>query len=245
MSYFKDKFKDDFIIIAGPCSIENQKMILQTAVQVKTCGGNVIRGGAFKPRTSPLNFQGLGEEGLKYLQEASYITGLPVVSEVMDARDIELVSKYVDILQVGSRNMQNYSLLKELGLIRKPILLKRGLSATIDEYIGAIEYISIGGNEDIILCERGIRTFDNKYTRNTLDLASVVILKQLTDYPVIVDPSHGTGRKDLILPMALASIPIGANGVMIEIHPKDTCFLLLSQSPSDIIYRGGGFATPP
>ncbi|ABW18957.1 3-deoxy-7-phosphoheptulonate synthase [Alkaliphilus oremlandii] len=207
------------IVIAGPCSIENEQQIDAAANIVKKLGGHILRGGAFKPRTSPYSFQGLGEEGLRLLKEAGEKYGLPVVSEVMDTRDVEMVSKYVDILQIGSRNMQNFSLLKEVGRTQKPILLKRGMTATIEDWLMAAEYIAYEGNEDIILCERGVRTFET-YTRNTLDLAAVPIIKNLSKLPIIVDPSHGTGRKELIRPMTKASLAAGADGVMIEIHPN-------------------------
>lgn len=207
-----------FSIIAGPCSIENMEMLLATADCIKESGAVILRGGAFKPRTSPYAFQGLKEEGLQYLKQASEKTGLPVVSEVMDPRDVELVYEYVDMFQIGSRNMQNFSLLQEVGKTDKPVLLKRGMAATIEDFLMAAEYIAAEGNDNIVLCERGIRTFEN-YTRNTLDITVVPILKSLCKLPVIVDPSHGTGRRDLILPMSLASMAAGADGVMIEVHP--------------------------
>ncbi len=208
----------DFVIIAGPCSVEDLDMLLTTSRWIKENGAVLLRGGAFKPRTSPYSFQGLKEEGLKYLKQASDETGLPVVSEVMDPRDVELLYRYVDMFQIGSRNMQNFSLLKEVGKYDKPVLLKRGMAATIEDFAMAAEYIASEGNEDIVLCERGIRTFEN-YTRNTLDITAVPILKSLSKLPVIVDPSHGTGRSDLILPMSLAAMAAGADGVMIEVHP--------------------------
>lgn len=206
-------------IIAGPCSVEGRQMLLDTAQKVKEAGANLLRGGAFKPRTSPYAFQGLGEEGLKYLAEVREITGLPVVTELMDPRDAELVIKYADVIQIGARNMQNFRLLKEVGTHRKPILLKRGMSSTIKELLMSAEYIMSEGNYHVILCERGIRTFED-YTRNTLDLSAVPALKQLSHLPVIVDPSHGTGKWDLVHPMALAAIAAGADGLMIEVHPK-------------------------
>lgn len=208
----------DFAIIAGPCSVEDLEMLLKTSRWIKENGAVILRGGAFKPRTSPYSFQGLKEEGLSYLKKASDITGLPVVTEVMDPRDVELVYKYVDMFQIGSRNMQNFSLLKEVGKYDKPVLLKRGMAATIEDFLMAAEYIASEGNEDIVLCERGIRTFEN-YTRNTLDITAVPILKDLCSLPIIVDPSHGTGRRNLILPMSLAAMAAGADGVMIEVHP--------------------------
>lgn len=208
----------DFAIIAGPCAIEGLEMLLNTADWIKESGAVILRGGAFKPRTSPYAFQGMKEEGLLYLKQVSDKTGLPVVSEVMDPREVELVYGYVDMLQIGSRNMQNFSLLKEVGKVDKPVLLKRGMAATIEDFLMAAEYIAAEGNDNIVLCERGIRTFEN-YTRNTLDITAVPILKSLCRLPVIVDPSHGTGRRDLIFPMSLASMAAGADGVMIEVHP--------------------------
>lgn len=208
----------EFTIIAGPCAVEDLEMLLTTSHWIKEKGAVILRGGAFKPRTSPYAFQGLKEEGLEYLRQASAETGLPVVSEVMDPRDIEMVYGYVDMFQIGSRNMQNFSLLREVGKSDKPVLLKRGMAATIEDFLMAAEYIAAEGNDNIVLCERGIRTFEN-YTRNTLDITAVPILKSLCCLPVIVDPSHGTGRRDLILPMSLASMAAGADGVMIEVHP--------------------------
>lgn len=207
------------VIIAGPCSVESKDQVQRAANTVKDLGGHILRGGAFKPRTSPYSFQGLGEEGLHLLKEAGDIYELPVISEVMDTRDVEMVSKYVDILQIGSRNMQNFSLLKEVGKTNKPILLKRGMTATIEDWLMAAEYVAYEGNSDIILCERGIRTFET-YTRNTLDITAVPIIKNLSNLPIVVDPSHGTGRKELILPMTKASLAAGADGIMVEIHPN-------------------------
>lgn len=208
----------DCIIVAGPCSIESEKQIIETAYSVKKSGAGILRGGAFKPRTSPYSFQGLGKEGLEHLYKAGQMTDMPVISEVMDTRDVELVSKYVDIIQIGSRNMQNYSLLKEVGKSTRPIMLKRGMAATIEEWLYAAEYIASEGNSQIILCERGIRTFEG-YTRNTLDLMAVPICKQMSKLPVFVDPSHGTGRKDLISHASKAAIAVGANGLILEVHP--------------------------
>lgn len=208
----------EVIVMAGPCVIENEKQIFETAQQVKAAGAKILRGGAFKPRTSPYSFQGLGEEGLKLLAQAGKETGLAVVTEVMSVNQIELVSKYTDIFQVGARNMQNYVLLKELGKTKKPILLKRGLSATIEELLLSAEYILSQGNYEVILCERGIRTFEN-YTRNTLDLSAVPALKRLSHLPIIVDPSHATGRWRLVSPMAKAAMAVGADGLLIEVHP--------------------------
>lgn len=214
----------NFTVIAGPCAVEERDMIVDTAKYLKSVGVSMLRGGAFKPRTSPYSFQGLQEEGLKYLKEASEITNLPVVSEVMDPRDVELVYPYVNLFQIGSRNMQNFPLLKEVGKYDKPVLLKRGLAATIEDFLMAAEYIAVEGNEDIILCERGIRSFES-YTRNTLDISAVPVLKSLSNLPVIVDPSHGTGIRSLVLPMTLASLAAGADGVMIEVHPNPDCAL--------------------
>jgi len=204
-------------VIAGPCAIENKALIMNIAEKVKEAGASFIRGGAFKPRTSPYTFQGLGEEGLQYLADAREKTGLPVVTELMDPRDIEIMVKYADIIQIGARNMQNFRLLLEVGSVRKPVLLKRGLSATVKEWLMSAEYIMSRGNHQVILCERGIRTFETA-TRNTLDLSSVPLLKQLTHLPVVVDPSHGVGKWDLVPPMAKAAIAAGADGLLIEVH---------------------------
>lgn len=205
------------VIIAGPCAVESLEQLTRTAVSVKKSGAKILRGGAFKPRSSPYNFQGLGEEGLKLLREISKETGLPVVTEVLDTRHIELVSKYADMLQVGSRNMHNYPLLKEVGMQKKPVLLKRGMMATIEEFLYAAEYILNQGNDQVVLCERGIRTFETS-TRNTLDLSAVPMLKSLTHLPVIVDPSHGTGLRWMVPPMAKAAIAAGADGLIMEVH---------------------------
>ena len=204
-------------VIAGPCAVEGRELFIETALAVKEKGANLLRGGAFKPRTSPYSFQGLGEEGLKIMAEAREITGLPIVTEVMDQKSVALVAEYVDIIQVGARNMQNFFLLKEVGKINKPVLLKRGLAATIEEWLMAAEYILDGGNDQVILCERGIRTFET-YTRNTLDLSAVSLVKQLSHLPVIVDPSHGTGKRELIKPMSLAAVACGCDGLIIEVH---------------------------
>ena len=209
----------EVVVMAGPCVVENEKQIFETAQQVKAAGAKILRGGAFKPRTSPYSFQGLGEEGLKLLAQAGEETGLAVVTEVMSVNQIELVGKYTDIFQVGARNMQNFVLLKELGKTKKPILLKRGMSATIEELLLSAEYILSQGNYEVILCERGIRTFEN-YTRNTLDLSAVPALKRLSHLPIIVDPSHATGRWRLVSPMAKAAIAVGADGLLIEVHPN-------------------------
>lgn len=211
------KVGTDFVLIAGPCSVESEKQTIETAIKVKEAGANMLRGGAFKPRSSPYAFQGLGLEGLKILEKAKKETGLPIVSEVLDPRDTSWVSEYVDILQIGARNMQNFSLLREVGRVQKPVLLKRGMHSTLEEWLNCAEYILAEGNPDVILCERGIRTFET-YTRNTLDLSIVPALREVTHLPVIVDPSHGTGRLGLIEPMALAAVAAGCDGLMIEVH---------------------------
>lgn len=205
-------------IMAGPCSVESREHILKMAAVAKQGGATVLRGGAFKPRTSPYSFQGLGETGLKYLREAADLNGMDVVTEVMDDEHVQLVAKYTDIFQIGARNMQNFSLLKAVGKTKIPVALKRGMSATIDDLLNAAEYIAAGGNQQIMLIERGIRTFDNKYTRNTFDVAAIPVLQQLTPYPVIADPSHAVGRWDLVTPMAAAGVATGAAGLMVEIH---------------------------
>ncbi|MCX7769529.1 MAG: 3-deoxy-7-phosphoheptulonate synthase [Proteobacteria bacterium] len=205
-------------IIAGPCAVESREITIETALRVKEAGANFFRGGAYKPRTSPYSFQGLGEEGLKILYEAKKETGMPIVTELMDPRDADLVCQYADIIQIGARNMQNFRLLLEVGKIDKPVILKRGLSSTINELLMSAEYIASQGNTKIILCERGIRTFETA-TRNTLDLSAVPLLKSLTHLPVIVDPSHGTGHWDLVTPMAVAAVACGADGLMVEVHP--------------------------
>ncbi len=206
-------------IAAGPCAVENREMILEAAESVRAAGATLIRGGAFKPRTSPYSFQGLGEEGLKYLKEASEVTGMPIVTECMDARDVSLIEQYTDVIQIGARNMQNFALLKELGQTKKPVFLKRGLMSTIRELLMSAEYILSNGNFNVIVCERGIRTFEDS-TRNTLDLSAVPLIKNLSHLPVFVDPSHGTGNRDLIKPMTMAAIAAGADGIMIEVHPN-------------------------
>ncbi|MCK4778275.1 MAG: 3-deoxy-7-phosphoheptulonate synthase [Actinomycetia bacterium] len=206
-----------FGLIAGPCSVENEEQLIETAKAVKNAGATFLRGGAFKPRSSPYSFQGLGEEGLKILSKAREITGLPIVTEVMDVRDIDLVAEYADILQVGARNMQNFLLLTEIGKQEKPILLKRGFSNTIEESLMAAEYIANSGNKKTIICERGIRTFET-YTRNTLDISAIPIIKSLSHLPVIVDPSHAAGRADIIEPLVLAALAAGADCVIVEVH---------------------------
>lgn len=205
------------VFIAGPCSIESKEHIIEEAKVLKEIGVDMLRGGAFKPRTSPYDFQGLGMDGVKYMKEASELTSVPIVTEVLSEEDIEVMEEYVDMFQVGSRNMYNYALLKKLGRTRKPVLLKRGFSATLKEWANAAEYISVGGNDNIVFCERGIRTFSDM-TRNTLDLAGAVLLRQMTQRPVIADPSHATGIRSLIEPMTDASIACGLDGVIIEVH---------------------------
>jgi len=206
------------VVMAGPCSVESRDQINQCADLVAAAGGRVIRGGAFKPRSSPYAFQGMGEEALRLLREAADRTGLLVVSEVMDQTQIPLVAQYSDILQVGARNMQNFNLLRELGKQRQPVLLKRGISATIEELLLSAEYILSGGNYDVILCERGIRTFET-YTRNTMDISAIPVVKKLSHLPIVADPSHGTGRRDKVVPMARAAVAAGADGLLVEVHP--------------------------
>jgi 3-deoxy-7-phosphoheptulonate synthase len=206
------------VVIAGPCAVEDRRMLLDVARAVKTAGAAMLRGGAFKPRSSPYAFQGLGEQALELLAEARAATGLLVVTEVLDPRDVELVARYADVLQIGTRNMQNYALLAEVGRTARPVLLKRGYSATIDEFLLAAEHVMANGNPNVILCERGIRTFDTK-TRNTLDVGAVPVLKSETHLPVIVDPSHAAGRADLVAPLAYAAVAAGADGLLIEVHP--------------------------
>jgi 3-deoxy-7-phosphoheptulonate synthase len=206
------------VVMAGPCSVESREQIERSAEIVAAGGARVIRGGAFKPRSSPYAFQGLGEEGLKMLRESADRHGLLVASEVMDQAQIPLLMQYADILQVGARNMQNFTLLRELGRLRKPILLKRGISATIEELLLSAEYIMSGGNYDVILCERGIRTFET-YTRNTMDISAIPVVKKLSHLPIVADPSHGTGRRDKVVPMARAAVAAGADGLLVEVHP--------------------------
>ncbi|MBI5019878.1 MAG: 3-deoxy-7-phosphoheptulonate synthase [Ignavibacteriales bacterium] len=208
----------EIAVIAGPCSVESEEQIYQTARAVKAAGAKLLRGGAFKPRTSPYTFQGMEEEGLKLLAKTREMTGLGIVSEVMDANDVDMLNDYTDLIQVGARNMQNTKLLKRLAQIKKPVLLKRNFSATLSEFLMSAEYLLSGGNDQVILCERGIRTFVD-YTRNTLDLNIIPAVKQLSHLPIIVDPSHGTGRYDFVLPMSRAAIAAGADGLLIEVHP--------------------------
>ena len=215
---------DQLAIMAGPCSVESYEQVYDVAVKVKEAGAQFLRGGAFKPRTSPYDFQGLGLEGLKILRDVGDKTGLRVVTEIVDKDDIEIVSEYADLVQVGARNMQNFQMLKALGKTKMPILFKRGLSATISEWLNAAEYIASGGNENIIFCERGIRTYET-FTRNTMDLNAVAALKELTHFPVIADPSHGTGRWQMVRPLARASVAVGADGLIIEVHCHPECAL--------------------
>ncbi len=211
--------KNSPVMIAGPCSVENQENLLSIAKVAKECGAKIIRGGAFKPRTGPRMFEGLGKLGLEYLDVARKETGLAVITELMDARDLDMVAEFTDIIQIGARNMQNFTLLNELGRVDKPILLKRGLCATIDEWLLAAERILDKGNSNVIMCERGIRTFDSKYTRNTADIAAIPLIKHLSHLPIIFDPSHATGKWSLVSPMALASLVAGAHGLIVEVHP--------------------------
>ena len=215
---------EQLAIMAGPCSVESYEQVYDVAVKVKEAGAQFLRGGAFKPRTSPYDFQGLGLEGLKILRDVGDKTGLRIVTEIVDKDDIEIVSEYADLVQVGARNMQNFQMLKALGKTKMPILFKRGLSATISEWLNAAEYIASGGNENIIFCERGIRTYET-YTRNTMDLNAIAALKELTHFPVIADPSHGTGRWQMVRPLARASVAVGADGLIIEVHCHPECAL--------------------
>jgi 3-deoxy-7-phosphoheptulonate synthase len=205
--------------MAGPCSVESREQISTVAQQVKAAGASFLRGGAFKPRSSPYSFQGLGLEGLKLLKEVGDRTGLLIVSEVMEISQIDLMLPYVDVLQVGARNMQNFNLLREIGLVRKPVLLKRGIAATLEELLLSAEYILAGGNYDVMLCERGIRTFET-YTRNTMDISAIPVIKKLSHLPMLADPSHGTGRRDKVAPMARAAVAAGCDGLLIEVHPN-------------------------
>jgi len=209
---------ESFVVIAGPCAVESEEQMVATAKAARAAGAGMLRGGAFKPRTSPYSFQGMGEEGLKLLALAREETGLPVVTEVVDVRHVELVASYADMLQIGARNMQNFLLLAEVGMQEKPVMLKRGLSNTIEEMLMAAEYVVRGGNAGVILCERGIRTFETA-TRNTLDLSCIPLVKELSHLPIIVDPSHATGKHELIAPLSKGALAVGADGIMIEIHP--------------------------
>lgn len=225
----------NFGLIAGPCSVENEAQITFVAHQVKKAGANFLRGGAFKPRTSPYDFQGLGAEGIRLLLEAKKATGLPIVTELMDIRNLDLFED-IDVIQVGARNTQNFDMLKELGKTKKPILLKRGLAGTIKELLMSAEYIMANGNPNVILCERGIRTYESTYTRNTLDMSAIPVLKRLTHLPVVVDPSHATGHTYLVEPMAMAAVAAGADGIMIEVHndpPHALCDGAQSLTPDE------------
>ena len=211
----------EMVVMAGPCSVESREQIMQAATQVKAAGAKFLRGGAFKPRSSPYSFQGMGLEGLKLLREVGDATGLLVITEVMEISQIQLMVPYIDCFQVGARNMQNFNLLRELGATRKPVLLKRGIAATIEELLLSAEYILSGGNYDVILCERGIRTFET-YTRNTMDISAIPVVKHLSHLPIVGDPSHGTGRRDMVAAMARASVAAGSDGLLIEVHPNPT-----------------------
>ena len=224
-------------VMAGPCSVESREVALETAQAVSSGGATILRGGAFKPRTSPYAFQGLGVEALRYLAEARELTGLPVITEVMEPSQVEVVNRYADILQIGTRNMQNYSLLTAVGRVAKPVMLKRGYGATIEEWLMAAEYIISSGNPNVILCERGIRTFETS-TRNTMDLTAVPLLHHLTHLPVIVDPSHATGKRWLVKPLAMAGVAIGADGVMVEVHPRPD--EALSDGEQSLTFEGFG-----
>jgi 3-deoxy-7-phosphoheptulonate synthase len=226
---------DSVTVIAGPCAVENREQLLTAARQAKQAGAHILRGGAFKPRTSPYSFQGLEKEGLELLKEASIETGLPTVTEVIDERSMDLAYDYVDMLQIGARNMQNFQLLKAAGQTNKPVLLKRGMSATIEEWLMAAEYIMSEGNGNIVLCERGIRTYEPS-TRNTLDLSAIPVVKRLSHLPVIVDPSHATGDRQLVMPMSLAAIAAGADGLEIEMHPQPS--RALSDGPQSLTPEG-------
>ncbi|MCL1471215.1 3-deoxy-7-phosphoheptulonate synthase [Argonema antarcticum] len=208
------------VVVAGPCSVENEQMIVETARRVKAAGAQFLRGGAYKPRTSPYAFQGHGESALELLAAAREATGLGIITELMDASDLEVLGEYADVIQIGARNMQNFSLLKKVGAQEKPVLLKRGMAATIEDWLMAAEYILAAGNPNVILCERGIRTFDRQYARNTLDLSAVPVLRSLSHLPIMIDPSHGTGRAEYVPAMAMASIASGADSLMIEVHPN-------------------------
>jgi 3-deoxy-7-phosphoheptulonate synthase len=223
------------VVVGGPCAVESEEQIVTTALFVKKCGATMLRGGAFKPRTGPHTFQGLREEGLKLLAIAGKESGLPIVTEIMSPDNVGLVAEYADLLQVGARNMQNFDLLRELGKIRKPVLLKRGMSATVEEFLAAAEYILAEGNDQVILCERGIRTYETA-TRNTLDLSVVPLIKEMSHLPIMVDPSHATGKRSLVAPMAKAALVSGADGVLIEVHPNPE--KALSDGPQSLTFPG-------
>ncbi len=224
----------EMVVMAGPCSVEGEEQLLSTARMAREAGARILRGGAFKPRSSPYSFRGMGVEGLKLLDEARAETGLPVVTEVMTAEDVGVVAEYADMLQVGARNVQNFILLDEVGKVDKPVLLKRGFATTYEEWLLSAEYILAGGNQDVILCERGIRTFE-EYTRNTLDLAAIPVIKRLSHLPIVADPSHGTGRWHLVPPMALAAVAAGCHGLMIEVHPNPD--KALSDGPQSLTFE--------
>jgi 3-deoxy-7-phosphoheptulonate synthase len=224
------------VVIAGPCSVESEEMIVETALQVKAAGAKFLRGGAYKPRTSPYAFQGHGESALEWLATARSVSGLGIITEVMDGAELEMVASVADIIQIGARNMQNFSLLKKVGAIGKPVLLKRGLSATIEDWLMSAEYILAEGNPNVILCERGIRTFDKEYTRNTLDISAIPVLRNLTHLPIAVDPSHGTGKSEFVTPMALAAIAAGCDSLMVEVHPNPQ--KALSDGPQSLNFAG-------
>lgn len=224
------------VVIAGPCSVENEEMIIETAQRVKASGAKFLRGGAYKPRTSPYSFQGHGESALELLAKAREATGLGIITEVMDAADLETIAQFADIIQVGARNMQNFSLLKKVGAQNKPVFLKRGMAATIEDWLMAAEYILAAGNSNVILCERGIRTFDRQYTRNTLDLSAIPVLRNLTHLPIAIDPSHGTGWAAYVPSMAMAAIAAGCDSLMIEVHPNPT--KALSDGPQSLTPKG-------
>jgi 3-deoxy-7-phosphoheptulonate synthase len=220
-------------VMAGPCSVESRDQLFETADAVAAAGATILRGGAFKPRTSPYSFQGLGVEALRYLAEARDRTGLPVITEVMEPNQVDIVAEYADILQIGTRNMQNYSLLTAVGRVARPVMLKRGYGATVEEWLMAAEYIVVAGNPNVILCERGIRTFET-YTRNTMDLAAVPLLERLSHLPVIVDPSHATGKRWLVPPLAMGGVAVGADGVMVEVHPDPDAALSDAEQQLDL-----------
>jgi len=224
------------VVVAGPCSVENETMIIETALRVKAAGAKFLRGGAYKPRTSPYSFQGHGESALELLAAARSASGLGIITEVMDTADVQKIAEVADVLQVGARNMQNFALLKKVGAQDKPVLLKRGMSATIDEWLMAAEYILAAGNQNVILCERGIRTFDRQYARNTLDLSVLPVLRSLTHLPIMIDPSHGTGRYEYVPAMAKAAIAAGADSLMIEVHPNPA--KALSDGPQSLTPEG-------
>jgi 3-deoxy-7-phosphoheptulonate synthase len=223
------------VVVAGPCAVESEEQIIRTALFVKKAGADMLRGGAFKPRTGPHTFQGLRDEGLKLLAKAGLESGLPIVTEVMSPDSVGMVADYADLLQIGARNMQNFDLLREVGRVRTPVLLKRGMSATIEEFLAAAEYILAEGNEQVILCERGIRTYETA-TRNTLDLAVAPLIKELSHLPIMVDPSHATGKRSLVTPMTLAALVAGAHGVLVEVHPEPE--KALSDGPQSLTFPG-------